>query len=92
MPNKSITVTLDKSDLATILAALRCFQEKYENWNAKAIREDWPDHFEGVKPLGTEDISELCERINTAGQLRLPERYGPGYPKSKSNPGGYEKK
>jgi hypothetical protein len=21
--------------------------------------------------------------------LRLPERYGPGYPKSESNPGGY---
>ncbi len=59
-------VVLDSEDVATILAALRSFQERYENIPARAMREDWPRHFRGVKPLGTEDISELCERINCA--------------------------
>lgn len=58
------TPTFDSEELATILASLRAFQEKYENWDADAIREDWPEHFEDIQPLGTADISDLCERLN----------------------------
>jgi hypothetical protein len=70
---------LDASDIATILAALRCFQERYEGSNGKAIVEDWPDHFTNargkrIRPLGTEDIGTLCERINCAKILVLPGR------------------
>jgi hypothetical protein len=61
--------TLDKSDVATILAALRLFQERYEDCSSDTIREDWPNHFEGIPPLGTSDISTLCERINFAKTL-----------------------
>ena len=57
-------VILNSEDIATILAALRFFQERYENVDAVILREDWPNHFDGIKPLSTEDISELCERIN----------------------------
>lgn len=55
---------LDKSDLATILAALRMFQRTYRDRDAKAIRADWPEHFQRIKPLGTADIDTLCERLN----------------------------
>ena len=37
---------LDASDYATILAALRMFQRRYEDCDATAIANDWPDHFE----------------------------------------------
>lgn len=57
------------SDLATILAALRLFQAKYEDSDSEAIRADWPEHFKDsdgkpIAPLGTDDIDALCERLN----------------------------
>jgi len=61
---------LDKSDVATILAALRMFQDKYRDMDAAAIRRDWPEHFEGIEPLGTDDIETLCEEINF-GEVEL---------------------
>lgn len=61
---KVVTVELDSSELATVLAALREMQSVWEGKDAKAMREAFPDHFHDVKPLGTEDISTLCERIN----------------------------
>jgi hypothetical protein len=61
-------LTLDKNETATVLAALRLFQKTYEGQAAKYIRKDWPEHFVGVQPLGTEDITDLCERIN-CGEL-----------------------
>lgn len=69
----SCALRFDKSDLATILAALRFFQEQYDNRSARVIREDWPDHFVGIKPLGTDDISTLCERLNCADIVVLPK-------------------
>ena len=59
-------VLVNGEDVATILAALRFFQEEYEGKSARTIREEWPNHFQGIKPLSTEDISDLCERINCA--------------------------
>lgn len=66
---------LDKSDIATILAALRLFQEKYENDDEHAVYEDWEEHFtdddgELIAPLGSDDINTLCEEIN-CGQVEL---------------------
>lgn len=62
---------LDSSDYATILAALRMFQEKYKDCSAGTIQADFPEHFEidangdvEPMPLGTEDIDSLCESIN----------------------------
>jgi len=68
---------LDASDIATILAALRMFQERYEDDDARTIAEDWPNHFQECDmeadpdgptvtpmPLGSEDIDRLCEEIN----------------------------
>lgn len=66
---------LDQSDIATILAALRLFQETYENEDAAAIYEDWEEHFTDednrmIKPLGSDDINTLCREINS-GEVRL---------------------
>jgi hypothetical protein len=69
--NPIVVDILDSSDVATILAALRCFQERYENCSVDVIREDWPNHFEGIEPLGTENISTLCERINLTDVLKI---------------------
>lgn len=66
---RSGVTTLDSSDVATILAALRMFQEAYEDESSDAIEADWPNHFEGIEPLGTEDINTLCENINTSKNL-----------------------
>jgi hypothetical protein len=51
-------------NLATILVALRLFQKTYRDKDADSIRADWPEHFAGVDPLGSDDIDSLCERIN----------------------------
>ena len=61
--------TFDRSEMATVLAALRMFQQEYEGKHGKVIRADWPEHFTTDKgglipPLSTEDIDTLCERIN----------------------------
>jgi len=60
---------LDASDLATVLAALRMFQQRYKECDGDTIAKDWPEHFTQpngtlLPPLSTEDIDELCERLN----------------------------
>jgi len=64
-----------QENTATILAALRMFQQRYEDKDAIAIRRDWPEHFGGVDPLSTEDIDALCEEINAGnGAIRNAPR------------------
>ena len=46
---------LTKRELATILAALRKFQERPSNGM---------EHFENCKPLKRNEIDRLCERLN----------------------------
>lgn len=53
-----------KENTATILASLRLFQRMYAGQPAKVIKAHWPEHFKGVRPLGTEDIERLCEELN----------------------------
>ena len=67
-PAQVLCTAFDKSDLATVLAALRLFQRQYSGWDAKAIRREWPKDFvdskgEKIPPLGTDDIASLCERL-----------------------------
>lgn len=66
---------LDKNELATVLASLRLFQRTYDGKGAKAIFDNWEEHFTDsdgkgqarlLCPLGTDDIDALCERINFA--------------------------
>jgi hypothetical protein len=69
--------SLEASELATTLAALRLFQRTYEGKEGREIAEAWPEHFNLVDPpeddpdwvvepppLGTDDINTLCERLN----------------------------
>jgi hypothetical protein len=51
-------MTLTKRETATLLAALRLFQ------NRRAEGERMP-HFEDEVPLDDLEIDDLCERINT---------------------------
>jgi hypothetical protein len=58
---KIVTVSLDANELATVLAALRYWQQDLEaNGDEPVISE----HFEDVKPLTPDQIDDLVERIN----------------------------
>ena len=52
-------------ELATVLAALRCFQELLTQRNDSAVRR-FP-HFADDEPLSAADIDPLCERLNCGG-------------------------
>lgn len=58
---------LSDQELATVLSALRLWQHYLP-----ANRESFRGHFpEGVRPLTSDEIDELCERLN------CPERREP---------------
>lgn len=57
-------LTLDASEKATMLAALRKFQQEYQHSHTAFIKACWPMHFDDAEPLGPEAIDALCERIN----------------------------
>jgi len=52
------TRPLSASETATVLAALRLWQE-----TANAL-DEFPEHFADAKPLDAEEIDALCEAIN----------------------------
>ncbi len=56
------------SELATILASLRSFQELYvhddEEETSDAVAANFPEHFADAMPLTSTEINELCEKIN----------------------------
>lgn len=57
-----MTVHITPRDLATVLAALRYWQQDLaENDGAGPIS---PDHFDDCEPLTVEEIDDLCERLN----------------------------
>jgi DNA-binding Xre family transcriptional regulator len=62
---------LSKRELATVLAALRMFQEeltasfKLRGWN--------PEHFAEFAPLTSEEIDALCERLNCGPREPEPD-------------------
>jgi hypothetical protein len=54
---------LSPAELATILAALRYFQDETQCLEPCEIRELYPQ-FADVAPLSTQEIDVLCERLN----------------------------
>ena len=56
---------LSPSELATILAALRYFQDETQCLEPSEIRELYPQ-FADAAPLPTQEIDALCERLNIA--------------------------
>lgn len=55
-----MNLTITPQEHATILAALRLFQEEIESNGDSPII----DHFYEHDPLTSEEIDTLCERIN----------------------------
>ena len=51
---------LNEKELATVLAALRYWQE-----DIKMELREVSDHFIDVKPLTNDEIDDLCEKLNT---------------------------
>jgi hypothetical protein len=67
-------LTLNSRELATILASLRFFQEEFCHTNRDELARLFP-HFSDQRPLSTEEVSTLCERLNapeSAADANLP--------------------
>lgn len=83
-------MNLTAQQTATVLAALRYWQRDLED--NMGLEHDVPEgiidgagHFETEKPLNSEQIDELCERINFADEeieAGLPRRLGEWFPTS----------
>lgn len=56
-----MNIELDEKEIATILAALRLFQDGLVKMN---MAQAFPDHFAEISPLSTEEIDYLCGCIN----------------------------
>jgi len=58
-------VELSDREIAQLLAALR-------NWQTDSLNEDlveaFAGHFEQHEPLSDDEIDQLCERLNFAGE------------------------
>ena len=55
---------MTKKELATVLAALRYWQQDLDANDSPPID---GEHFTEFKPLSSEEIDELCERLNLQG-------------------------
>ena len=54
-------IRLSERELATVLAALRYWQQDLVANDEDPIS---PDHFDQVTPLTADEIDDLCERLN----------------------------
>jgi len=57
-------LTIEPRALATILAALRYFQDEFQAMDAEELAELFPQ-FAKERPLTPAEIDALCERLNT---------------------------
>jgi hypothetical protein len=55
---------LTERELATVLAALRRFQQECATLWGRTDRSMSPEHFVEHDPLTMEQIDDLCERLN----------------------------
>lgn len=65
---RSLTLKVSATELATMLAALRLWQQNLglDGFPAQANAvADFGDYFRGLPHLDVSDIDELCERINS---------------------------
>jgi hypothetical protein len=67
-------VELSDRELALVLAALR-------NWQMDALNEDlvdtFRDHFFEQEPLSDDEVDELCQRLNSGGELQVLTKAAP---------------
>lgn len=56
---------LSYSELSTLLAGLRMLQDSIEEGGPDEFYRRFP-HFDDVEPLTSEQIDDLCERLNTS--------------------------
>jgi hypothetical protein len=54
---------LSARELATVLAALRFWQDEMSPHPGGC----YPEHFEGTTPLDSLEIDDLCQRLNCGG-------------------------
>ena len=62
---------MTNKELATVLAALRYWQQDLEANDAPPISEEF---FADCEPLTSEEIDELCERLNSEPETIEPSR------------------
>lgn len=53
---------LTERELATVLAALRYWQDEMSPYASATA---YPEHFDGVEPLNSREIDDLCQRLDT---------------------------
>ena len=59
---------LTDRELATVLAALRFWQEEMlDDGGAYGARDRSPEHFHDVEPLERAEVDALCEELNSVG-------------------------
>jgi hypothetical protein len=63
---KRVAGRLTDRELATVLVALRFWQEEVLEEGTGEIPERFLGHFEDDAPLDFGEVDELCERLNTA--------------------------
>ena len=78
---RGAAVELDAESVSTIVAALRLFQRTYQDCDDEVLSQDFPEIFTaqhlrfGVvvepAPLRTDDIDDLCERLNGLDAVEL---------------------
>lgn len=64
-------MTLNDRELATVLAALRYWQNDLDD---PSLTEGFTDHFASVSRLDTSEIDLLCERINSDTACEADDR------------------
>lgn len=62
MENKMPNPDLTHRDIAQILAALRAWQVL--NDRDDELVDQFPDHFDEYSPMDSDEIDDLCERLN----------------------------
>ena len=62
---------MNGSELATVLAALRYWQADLDQWEylRSAVPPFHDMHFENSPPLTSEEVDDLCERLNSEGPV-----------------------
>jgi hypothetical protein len=55
---------MSTKELATVLAALRCWQRTLAANEAQGERPISQEYFQDVEPLTVSEIDQLCERLN----------------------------
>lgn len=58
----TVTVTISKRELATVLAALRYWQNDLDD---QSLTEGFADHFTEYSRLDATEVDVLCEQLNT---------------------------